>query len=149
MTPGRRYLLDTNILSETRRSRADKKVMNFLASLNPESLYTSVLTVGELRKGVAVRCRTDPETGASLGAWVDALEHSFADRIIPIDISISRLWGELSSGRTRPVVDTLIAATAMTRGMILVTRNEGDVKGLDLEVINPWRSRKPFNVKAG
>ncbi|MBV8532131.1 MAG: PIN domain-containing protein [Candidatus Eremiobacteraeota bacterium] len=80
-------------------------------------LFLSVLTLGELRKGVEAKRRTDSATADRLGAWVDGIETTFADRILPVDTPAARLWGELSAGRTLPVIDTLIAATAITRGL--------------------------------
>ncbi len=107
------YLLDTNVLSETRRKQADERVISFLAAAEPSALYISVLTLGELRKGVALKKRSDPDSAKKLGAWVDGLEFSFADRILGIDAATARLWGELSAQRPRPVIDTLLAATAV------------------------------------
>lgn len=133
------YLLDTNVLSETRRKQADAKVMGFLAGAEPTALYISVLTLGELRKGVAQKRRTDPDTAKRLAGWVDGLEFSFADRILGIDAATARLWGEWSAERPRPVVDTLLAATAVAHEMTLVTRNTGDVGDLKVKVLDPWK----------
>lgn len=132
------YLLDTNILSETRRRKADERVMAFLAGAEPSALYISVLTLGELRKGVALKKRTDPEAAKSLSGWVDGLELSFADRLVGIDAGAAKLWGEWSAERPRPVIDTLLAAVAVTRNLILVTRNTSDVGDLPVKVLNPW-----------
>ena len=133
------YLLDTNVLSETRRKQADGRVMAFLAGAEPSALYISVLTLGELRKGVAQKRRTDAEAADRLAGWVDGLEFSFADRIVGIDAATARLWGEWSAERPRPVVDTLLAATAAARGLTLVTRNASDVEGLKVAVLDPWK----------
>lgn len=138
MSPAPAYLLDTNVLSETRRKKADPGVLAFLGAADSSSLYISALTIGELRKGVAGKMRTDPMAGRSLAAWVEGLEFGFADRILGIDIAIARLWGEWSSERPRRVVDTLLAATAVMHGMTLVTRNERDVRGIQVKFHNPW-----------
>ncbi len=132
------YLLDTNVLSETRRKKADERVMAFLAGSDASALYISVLTLGELRKGVALKKRTDPVNAMKLAAWVDGLEYSFADRILGIDAATARLWGEWSAERPRPVIDTLLAATAHARDLTLVTRNTGDVQDLPAKVLDPW-----------
>ncbi|WP_263355649.1 type II toxin-antitoxin system VapC family toxin [Acidicapsa ligni] len=132
------YLLDTNVLSETRRKQADERVLAFLARVEPESLYISVLTLGELRKGVAIKRRTDPEAADRLAQWVDGLEYSFADRILGLDAATARLWGELSAERPRPVVDTLLAATAIVHQLTLVTRNTQDVQDIQVDLLNPW-----------
>ncbi len=141
MNPTAAYLLDTNVLSETRRKRGDPGVMAFLESADSASLFLSVLTIGELRKGVAAKMRTDPATAKSLAAWVEGLEFGFADRILGIDAATARLWGDWSGDRPRPVVDTLLAATAVEHGLIFVTRNTRDVSGIQVKLHNPWTSR--------
>jgi predicted nucleic acid-binding protein len=133
------FLLDTNVVSETRKKRADAGVIAFLQATDASSLYISVLTLGELRKGVAKKKREDEFEAKRLADWVDGLEYSFADRILGIDAATARLWGDWSSERPRPVVDTLLAATAVQRGMTLVTRNIRDVRGIPVKQLNPWR----------
>jgi hypothetical protein len=83
--------------------------------------------------------REDKDAGARLSVWVDGLEESFADRILKIDLPIARLWGDWSSERARPVIDTLLAATASVHGLALVTRNVRDVADLQVKTLNPWR----------
>jgi len=132
------YLLDTNVSSETRKKKADPGVMAFLEAADSSSLYLSVLTLGELRKGVAGKRRTDPAAARSLAAWVEGLEIGYADRILGIETAVARLWGDWSADRPRPVIDTLLAATAVVHGLTLVTRNTRHVKGLPVKVVNPW-----------
>jgi predicted nucleic acid-binding protein len=132
------YLLDTNVLSETRKKQPDQKVIAFLNNANATTLYISVLSLGELRKGVAQKVGTDPVLAQALSGWVDGLELSFADRILGIDAPTARLWGELSAQRPRSVVDTLLAATAAVHQLIFVTRNTGDVWDIDVRVQNPF-----------
>jgi predicted nucleic acid-binding protein len=132
------YLLDTNVLSETRKKQADERVMAFLSAVEPSALYISVLTLGELRKGVTHKGRFDPEAAKRLEFWVEGLEEGFADRILGIDLATARLWGELSGQRPRPVIDTLLAATAVVHGLTLVTRNSSDVEDIALKVLDPW-----------
>jgi hypothetical protein len=138
MSDPTQYLLDTNVLSETRKRHADEKVLAFIAETDPSTLTLSVLTLGELRKGVALKRRSDPSAAESIAAWVDGLEFSFADRILGIDAATARLWGELSAQRSRPVVDTLLAATAVVHGLTLVTRNTSDVQDIDVQLHNPF-----------
>lgn len=133
------YLLDTNILSETRKKQADERVISFLSSAEPSTLYISVLTLGELRKGVALKKRSDKDAAKKIAAWVDGLEFSFGDRILGIDAATASLWGELSAQRPRPVIDTLLAATAIVHELTFVTRNVDDVKDIDLKLLNPWK----------
>jgi len=133
-----RYLLDTNVVSETRKNQANPRVLSFLSAAESSSLFLSVLTIGELRKGVANKKRTDVSGAKRIGAWVDGLEGTFADRILNIDAVTARIWGELSAQRTRPVIDTLLAATALAHGLTLVTRNTSDVVDTKVKLLNPW-----------
>lgn len=138
MSPRIQYLLDTNILSETRKKIPNDKVIAFLTKAQPSAIFISALTLGELRKGIAQKRLTDPTAANVLAAWVDGLEFSFADRILGIDTATAKLWGELSAQRPRPVVDTLLAATAMVHGLTFVTRNTIDVQDIDVRVLNPF-----------
>jgi toxin FitB len=133
------YLLDTNVLSETRKRQADEQVISFLSKAEPSAIYISVLTLGELRKGVVRKSQTDPESAKRIGSWVEGLELSFADRILGIDTRVAKLWGELSAQRPRPVVDTLLAAIAMVHELTLVTRNGIDVQDIPVPVLDPWK----------
>ncbi len=135
-----RYLLDTNFVSETRKPRPDPGVLAFFKSNDPNSAFISVLTLGELRKGVAAKKLRDPDpnSAARLAGWVDGLELSFADRILDIGTATAKLWGEWSCERPRPVVDTLLAATAVVHDLTLVTRNLRDVQGIPVKLFDPW-----------
>ena len=135
------YLLDTNVISETRRIRADSGVMAFLSAADTAGMFLSVLTLGELRKGVEAKRMTDPVAADRLGAWVDGIETTFADRLLPVDAAVARRWGELSVGRSLPVIDTLIAATAIGHGLTLVTRNSRDVASTGVPLVDPWQVR--------
>lgn len=137
------YLLDTNVLSETRRQRADRGVTAFLGSMDSAALFVSALTLGELRKGVAAKRRGDAQMADLLAVWVDGIEANFADRVLGIDVAVTRIWGELSAARSLPVVDTLIAATALAHGLTLVTRNVRDVVGTGVSLFDPWND--PWN----
>lgn len=132
------YLLDTNVLSETRKKKADAGVISFLEGADSSTLYISVLTLGELRKGVAKKQREDPEMAKRLAVWAEGFELSFADRILGIDAAMARLWGNWSGERPRPVVDTLLAATAVLHGLTFVTRNVRDVRGIPVKLLDPW-----------
>ena len=138
MTARSRYLLDTNVLSETRRKRPDERVLAFLSNTTPTALYLSCLSIGELKKGVALKMKSDPLAAKAIAGWVEGLETNFADRILGVDTASAKLWGEWSAQRPRPVVDTLLAATAVAHDLVLVTRNESDVQDLPVKVLNPW-----------
>jgi predicted nucleic acid-binding protein len=132
------YLLDTNVVSEARRARPDRAVLAFLESLEESPVFISVLTLGELRKGVVARLQRDAAAGANLAKWVDETETDFAERILPVDRAIARRWGELSASRPLPVIDALIATTALVHGLTLVTRNVRDMAIGGVELLNPW-----------
>lgn len=132
------YLLDTNVLSETRRKKADPGVVAFLEATDSSALYLSVLTLGELCKGIAAKGHTDPVAAKALAAWLEGLEFGFADRILGVDAATARTWGDWSADHPRPVIDTLLAATAAQHSLTLVTRNTRDIEGLPVKVHNPW-----------
>lgn len=132
------YLLDTNVVSETRKARANHRVISFLNAADSSDLYISVLTLGELYKGIELKRLTDSSAADRLSTWVDAMETTFADRILPIDSEVARMWGELSTKRSLPVIDTLIAATAIVHSLTLVTRNTADMKATGALVLDPW-----------
>ena len=136
-----RYLLDTNFVSETRKPRPDPGVLAFLDTEDPNSGFISVLTLGELRKSVAAKRLRDPDPNAAsrLATWVEGLEVSFSDRILGIDLAVARLWGEWSAERPMPVVDTLLAATAVINNLTLVTRNFRDVRDIPVRLLDPWK----------
>ena len=106
--------------------------------MEPQHAFLSVLTVGELRKGVFRRSGRDQLAANRLAAWVRQVEHDFDDRILPIDHDVANVWGELASQRSRPVVDTLLAATALSRSLTLVTRNTRDMQDTGALLYNPW-----------
>ncbi len=135
-----RYLLDTNVVSELRKTRPAAPVLRFFQRLSRTQAFISTLTVGELRKGAALFSKKNLPGGQQLSEWIDGLEANFADRILPVDMPVARIWGELSAERSRAVVDTLIAATAIHHRLTLVTRNVRDVEDTPAQLHNPWVS---------
>ena len=132
------FLLDTNVISESRRNRPEPNVTAFLRSLRGKLVFLSVLTLGELRKGVAGKRMSDPGRADRLSEWIDSIEALFAGRLLSVDAAVARVWGELSARRSLPVIDTLIAATALAHNLSLVTRNTRDVKATGVSLIDPW-----------
>ncbi len=135
------FLLDTNVVSETRRRTPDRNVLAWFDDTDQQALYISVLTIGELTKGIARRRRGDPRSAAGLEHWLRGIEELFSDRVIPIDTSIATAWCNLDAGRPIPVIDSLLAATAKVRGFTLVTRNVKDIEPTGVACLNPWDSR--------
>jgi len=132
------YLLDTNVVSETRKLRPDARVGAFLDSLEAEQMFVSVITLGELRKGAAMRARSDREAADELSRWIERLGGSFSARIVSIDTEIADRWGRLGAARARPVIDTLLAATAIVHNLTLATRNTREVADTGARIVNPW-----------
>jgi predicted nucleic acid-binding protein len=136
-----RYLLDTCLVSELIRKDPNIGVVNWIKAKEETSLYLSVLTFGEIRKGISKL--KDSRKRKELGIWFEELESRFKDRIIPIDIEISIKWGEIqanleSSGKSMPTIDALIACTALTKKLIIVTRNGKDMRRSHAEILDPW-----------
>ena len=133
------YLIDTNVISEVRKgARADTNVAAWYGAIPDESLYLSVLVVGEIRRGVERKRPADPAQASALEKWLDAVNGRFAERILPVDGPVAEAWGRMAARRPLSVIDGLMAATAKVHGLTLVTRNIADVRGLDVPVFNPF-----------
>lgn len=135
------YLLDTNIISELARAKPEPRVTRWLVEIPIESLFLSVITLGELRRGVehlpagARREKLRRWLERDLRDWLDS-------RLLPIDAKVADRWGRLvaAAPRTPPAIDSLLAATALEHDLRLVTRNERDFEFPGLTVINPWNA---------
>lgn len=135
------YLVDTNIISEVRKgARADANVAAWYAAVPDDSLYLSVLVIGEIRRGIERKRPQDARQAAALESWLGAVLRGFADRILPIDRPVAEEWGRMSAARPVSVVDGLLAATAKAHALTLVTRNTADVRDLGARVLNPFES---------
>lgn len=133
------YLLDTNVISELRKGeRADPNVTAWFADLADEEIFLSVLTIGEIRRGIESVRRRDPDSAAALDRWLALLSEAHADRILPIDRAIAEEWGRMNVPDPLPVVDGLLAATARVLGLTLVTRNVADVESTSVELLDPF-----------
>jgi hypothetical protein len=133
------YLLDTNVVSELRKhDRSDAHVVRWLTDHGGDEFWLSVLVVGELRRGEAFLRRRDPAAATAIGAWLDATVDEFADRILPITLAIAQRWALLNVPDPVPVVDGLLAATAMEHRITLVTRNVDDVDRTGVNYVNPF-----------
>jgi predicted nucleic acid-binding protein len=137
------WLLDTNILSEASKLRPHERVIDWLQAQPEEVLYLSVLTIAEGDKGISKLDRDDPNRAKYMVKW-QALEERFEGRILPLANPVIRRWGTISgglekTGRPAPVIDTMMAATALEHDLYLVTRNTSDVQNSGAALFNPWQ----------
>ncbi len=133
------FLLDTNILSELRKERrCAPGVMRWYEATPAESLFTSVLVMGELRLGVEILRKRDAVTARILEKWLLNLEVVYHQRILPITGEITDIWGRLSIDSRLPEIDALLAATALHHGLTLVTRNTRDIARSGVDCLNPF-----------
>lgn len=134
------YLIDTNVISELRKGkRADPKVTAWFAGVAEEEIFLSVLTIGEIRRGIESVRRRDPDSAVALDRWLTLVSEAHGDRVVPIDRAITEEWGRMNVPDPLPVVDGLLAATARALGLTLVTRNVTDVEGTGVELLDPFR----------
>ena len=135
------YLLDTNVLSELRRKTPDARAVEWFSRRPASTLFLSVLTLSELRKGI--EGVPDAERRMALTDWLETdLSVFFAGRILSVDSQVADRWGRLvaAAGRPLPAIDSLLGATAAHHGLSMVTRNTRDFTDMGLDVINPWAS---------
>lgn len=133
------FLIDTNIISEVRKgARCNPGVATWWAEVIEGDLWLSALVIGEIRKGIELARRRDPEKASVLEAWLGQIVSGFGDRLLPVDAAVAEEWGRMSAARPVPVTDALLAATAKVNGLTLVTRNSADVAGLGVDVLNPF-----------
>ena len=135
-----KYLIDTCVLSELRKKIPNQGVIDWFAARSVSTLYLSVLSLGELRKGITAL--EEVKRRETLLNWLESdLPLFFSGRILSIDTDVANRWGDLLAVAKRPMpaIDSLLAATASLYGMSVVTRNQRDFEGFGVEVINPWR----------
>ena len=133
------YLLDTNVISELRKGRrANLHVMAWFHRQQHETLYVSVMTLGEIQQGIAMLQARDPTQAAVLQEWLHGLARDYKRRVLPVTTEIARVWGALTARQPPSVVDALIAATALVHDMTLVTRNVRDFERTGAKLLNPF-----------
>lgn len=133
------YLVDTNVVSELRKhDRVDAGVRQWWAANQRAELWLSVLVLGELRRGVELLRRRDDKGAEALDGWLDGLVDRFADRLLPVDERVAETWGRLGVPDPIPVIDGLLAATALVHDLTLVTRNVVDLERTGVRVHNPF-----------
>jgi|ERR1022692_3088226 predicted nucleic acid-binding protein len=138
------FLLDTNCISELVRPKPEPRVLEWMEAVDESILYLSVLTMGEIRKGLAGLAQSKRRT--QLENWLEVeLQPRFSGRIVPIDTAIADRWGLLTAeakrnGKTLSVIDGLLAATALHHNLTVVSRNTSDFAHTHVPVLNPWEA---------
>ena len=136
------YLIDTDVVSELRKgTKTNKNVLRFFADAdkNGHALYLSVITIGELRRGVEIiRHRNDTQQAKRLEAWLETLLHDFEEHILEFGYEEAQVWGRLRVPHPENALDKQIAATALTHDLNLVTHNTEHFKKLGLTIVDPF-----------
>jgi len=133
------YLIDTNVISELRKgARCDASVAAWWSKVNEDELWLSALVIGEIRRGIELARKRDPQKALALETWLEEIVTGFDDRILPVDKKVAEQWGRLNAIRPIPVVDALLAATARANNLTFVTRNGKDVAGVGIDILNPF-----------
>jgi predicted nucleic acid-binding protein len=137
------YLLDTCVISEYIKKQPNNKVIDWLDEQPETSIFISILTIGELKKGVIKIKNTNLNRYNKLWQWIIQVETRFQDRILPLNQNVINIWAEMcgeneAKGKKLPVMDSLIASTAIEFDLIIVTRNIDDFDSFSVKTFNPW-----------
>lgn len=133
------YLLDSNVVSELRkRDRADPRVREWFAGIDDAELFLSVLTLGEIRRGIESIHRRNRVRALALNRWFHALVTGYETRILLVDQKVAEEWGRMNAVATLPAIDSLQAATARVNGLTVVTRNTKDIARTGVPCLNPF-----------
>ena len=137
------FLLDTNVLSEFRKGdRCDPGVRDWMQGAPNEMLFVSVVGLGEIRQGIERIRRRDREQARVLEKWLKDLKAGFADRILPVNEPVADQWGRLGSQQPGPALATILAATALVFGLVVVTRDEDGFRNTGVAMVNPFSKPK-------
>jgi predicted nucleic acid-binding protein len=136
------FLIDTVTLSELRKRERDPSVVKWFERQRTSDLFLSVISIGEIERGIARQRTADPGFSAALSEWLDRVLSIYGDRIVPFDLRVLRRWGALSAALGNDSVDLMIAATALENGLTVVTRNSSDFEPTGVTVLDPF-SRRP------
>ena len=132
-------LVDTNVISELRRGRnAATGVITWFAAMPAENVFTSVIVLGEIRRGIELLAVRDKLQADALAQWYGTIRERLGDRVLVVDDPVMTLWAKISVPNILPAYDALIAATALFHGLIVVTRNTQDYRRTGVAVLNPW-----------
>lgn len=136
-----KYLVDTNVISEVRKgTKGDANAAEWWASVGPSDLYLSVLSLGEIQFGILSLRKRDAKQARFLEAWLAGLCRFFAGRLVPVDERSAMTWAAIQTHRTLPMIDGLMAASAISRNMVFVTRNTRDIHDVGVKYLNPFKA---------
>ena len=134
-----KWLFDTNVLSELRKAeRCHPGVARWADGVTEESRCTSVLVIGEIRRGIERVRRKDAAQAKALARWLEQVRRAFPGRLLEVTEEVAEEWGRLDAQTPRPAIDGLLAATARVHGLTLVTRNTADFRSMGIELLNPF-----------
>jgi predicted nucleic acid-binding protein len=138
------FLLDTVVLSELRKAprQRNRNLVHWIGVVPSQDLFISVLTIGEIERGIERQRQLDPPFAESIAAWLDTILRTYEDRILAVDVAVARRWGRLSHRIGNKGLDLAIAATALEHGLTVVTRNVPDFEPTGVSVLNPFNSRR-------
>ena len=131
------FLIDTDVLSALRRQERNPEVARWMSGQRAADLYLSVVTIGEIERGVIRQQRSNPEFARALGAWLDNVISLYGEHILGVNLAVARRWGQLSAGIGNDSADLLVAATALEHGLAVVTRNVRHFQPTGVSVIDP------------
>lgn len=137
------YLLDTVVLSELRKShrRRNPRLVSWIGSVSALDLFVSVVSIGEIERGIERQRGSDPDFARELAGWLDVVLRAYGERILPLTVGITRRWGKLSARIGNKGLDLAIAATALEHGLTVVTRNVSDFAPTGAATFDPFRPR--------
>lgn len=131
------FLIDTDVLSALSKRRRDANVEMWMTRQRSSDLFLSVISIGEIERGIALKRQDNPEFAASLSTWLDQILSTYAERVIHFDLASARRWGQLSAAIGNDSADLQIAATALEHGLTVVTRNVSHFRPTGVRVLDP------------
>lgn len=134
------FLLDTVVLSELRKRQPDPNLLKWIERQRPSDLFISVVTIGEIERGIALQRSKAPQFAQSLAEWLDRVLALYADRILPFELRSAQRWGRLNADLGHQNADLLIAATALEQGLTVVTRNVAHFEPTGVPTLNPFQA---------
>lgn len=140
------FLIDTVTLSELRRRQRDPMVVAWFERRRTTDLFLSVISIGEIERGIARQRAIDPGFADALAVWLDRVLTLYGERVVPFDLAAARRWGVLSAALGNDSADLMIAATALENGLTVVTRNKSDFEPTGVAVLDPFGRRPKRNT---